>query len=200
MSRVISLFPDGIPKVPDDQGGQGSAAQPPVPAPPVRRRAIRPEDYIRRSMMPTSLDMNRASPWEQHNYRNRHGRGQRQPMFMRSLPRERTFCGMVEQAMASCYKRLAALCPVPAASVQWCIDDVPASDPLAWESDEVPMSRAFPAGGGEMARVVLYWRVIRDRAFDLADMEALVHDEMVLRLSELMAISPDDIDPLWTEE
>ncbi|MGO5287789.1 metallopeptidase family protein [Pseudoscardovia suis] len=138
-----------------------------------------------------------VAPWERKHYRNRHGRGQRQPMFGVRMPRYRTKSGAFDDLVASHIKRLRAAWPELFVNLQCAVEDVPPSDPLDWEEHKVPLSRAFPAGNGIPARIVLYSMPLQSRAASWSDLEFLVRDEIVFQLANLNGMHPEDIDPDW---
>lgn len=136
-------------------------------------------------------------PWERRCYRNRHGRGQRQPMFGLRMPRYRTKSGIFDDLAVSYLRRMKQAWPQLMCNVECAVEDVPPSDPLEWEDRAVPLSRSFPARDGMPARIVLYSMPIQSRAHDRIDLEFLIRDEIVLQLANLNGLHPEDIDPDW---
>ena len=77
--------------------------------------------------------------------------------------------------------------------VEFAVEEVPPSDPAAWE-DGVPLARLWPAHGRLPARIVVYRRPIlvvtkgRDHA-------VVVHDVIVEQIAILLGVDPGEIDP-----
>ncbi|MCI1902112.1 MAG: metallopeptidase family protein [Bifidobacteriaceae bacterium] len=136
-------------------------------------------------------------PWQRRVYRDPHGRGMRQPLFGARIPRYRTKAGQFDGAVVSQLKRLHQAWPQLIESIQCAVEDVPPSDPLPWEDREVTRSRAFPAEHDQPARIVMYRRPLESIARDGVDLQLLIRDEMVARLSDISGKRPEEIDPDW---
>lgn len=83
-------------------------------------------------------------------------------------------------------------------AVEFAVEDVPPSDPAAWESG-VPLGRVFPATARARARVVLYRRPIETRASEQAELAGLVGDVVVEQVAALLGRAPEEIDPRYDE-
>jgi predicted Zn-dependent protease with MMP-like domain len=137
-------------------------------------------------------------PWQNHVYRNRHGRGTRTPTFGVRLPRYRTSSGMFDDMVASQIRRLAQAWPKLVEPVQFAVEDVPPSEPVPWESRRIVNSHCFPAGRGIPARIVLYRMPIQTHHPNHEDMQWAIRDALVARLADLYGRRPEEIDPDWT--
>lgn len=136
-------------------------------------------------------------PWLTVSYRDRHGRGMRQPMFRMKMPQYRTRQGMFDNLVIAQFKRLALCFPNEVAQCDCAVEDVPPSTPLAWEEQKVPLSQGFPAQGNERMRIVLYRMPIEHRSPDRYACELIIRDEITMRFAELLGRDPHDIDPQW---
>ena len=137
-------------------------------------------------------------PWDRPQFRDRHGRGMRQPMFGTRIPRYRTATRRFDDAVLAQLKRLNGAWPELISPIQCAVEDVPASDPNDWEPRRRVLSRAFPAAHGAPARIVLYRRPIEATAGkDPTELQLVIRDELVAALADLYGRHPEDIDPDW---
>lgn len=136
-------------------------------------------------------------PWLSSTYRDRHGRGMRQPMFHMKMPQYRTRQGTFDNLVIAQFKRLATKFPKEVAQCDCAIEDVPPSVPLAWEEQRVALSQGFPAQHGERMRIVLYRMPIEHRSRDRYACELIIRDEITKRFAQLLGKDPRDIDPQW---
>lgn len=74
------------------------------------------------------------------------------------------------------------------------VEDVPPSDPSAWE-DGVPLGRLFPAQGRAPARIVVYRRPVETRAGDERELAVLVQHVVSEQVAAMLGIDPDDLGP-----
>lgn len=74
------------------------------------------------------------------------------------------------------------------------VEDVPPSDPAAWESG-VPLGRLFPAEGKRPNRIVVYRRPLETRANDEHELVMLVQEVVAEQVAAMLGIDPDDLDP-----
>lgn len=136
-------------------------------------------------------------PWQEPTYRNLHGRGQRRPTFGTQLPRTRTKAGIFEALVKDQIKQLDDAWPQLVRPIQFAVEDIPPSDPLPWDEQPCPLSRAFPVNRGIPARIVLYRMPIQDKAHSRFELQFTIRDEIVQGLAELYGKQPEDIDPTW---
>ncbi len=134
-------------------------------------------------------------PWNRPVYRDRHGRGQRRPVFGGWMPHYRTKQGLFDDMYLAEIRRLRSAWPHVIDSVQCLVEDVPPDDPLPWEEQHVPRSRLLPAEHGRPARIVLYRRPLETESYDAQDLEGLIRAELVDRVADLTGRRPDEIDP-----
>lgn len=73
------------------------------------------------------------------------------------------------------------------------VEDIPPSDPAAWE-ESVPLGRLFPATGRNAARLVVYRRPVASRALTDDELRALVDAVVAEQVAGLLGIDPDDLD------
>lgn len=137
-------------------------------------------------------------PWDRPQFRDRHGRGMRRPMFGTRIPRYRTSTGRFYDEVIAQLKRLGDAWPELVSPIQCAVEDVPASDPNVWEDRRRTLSRSFPATHGMPARIVLYRRPIETAAGkDRDELQLIIRDELVASLADLYGRHPEDIDPDW---
>lgn len=77
------------------------------------------------------------------------------------------------------------------------VEDVPPSDPAPWEHGGVALGRCFAADAGMPTRIVVYRRPVETRAIDAVDLADLVRDVVVEQVAQLLARSPDEVDPRY---
>lgn len=77
--------------------------------------------------------------------------------------------------------------------VEFAVEEVPPSDPAAWE-DGIPLARLWPADGRMPARIVLYRRPILTVARGV-DHAVIIHDVIVEQIALLLGVDPREIDP-----
>lgn len=78
--------------------------------------------------------------------------------------------------------------------VEFAVEDVPPSDPAAWESG-VPLGRLFPAQARMAPRVVVYRRPVETRVTEHHELAVLVNDVVVEQVAALLGIDPGELDP-----
>ncbi|MDO5077233.1 metallopeptidase family protein [Corynebacterium sp.] len=142
------------------------------------------------------------------NFRDRHGRGVRGPLFPQSVPRYQTrsqrFDALVLDAYAPLHQRYAA----QLRNLDIAIDLVPRMRHHApgFFTDEVfadgsvPLGRVIPAGidaagAPTRPRLVLFRTPIEQRSRTLEDRRSLIHTALVALLANHLNMSPTDIDP-----
>lgn len=136
-------------------------------------------------------------PWEAHSYRNRHGRGIRRPPFGLKLPTYRTASGNFDNQITLVVSRLKRYKPELFHNVECAVEDVPPSQPLAWEDNHVSLSQGFRAIHGIPARIALYRKPIELRSHDRIELYFIIRHEIIRQLAYLHEINPEDIDPSW---
>lgn len=134
-------------------------------------------------------------PWTSKIYRDRHGRGQRIPMFGTRLPRYRTRSGMFDDLVVSQIRRLSDAWPELVSPLQFAVEDVPPSSPAPWEDEPQLDSQAFPQEHGMPARIVLYRMPLQSRAPNRMELQLAIRDELVARMAEIYGRRPEEIDP-----
>lgn len=78
--------------------------------------------------------------------------------------------------------------------LEFAVEDVPPSDPAAWESSDVPLGRLFAAQGKMPARIVVYRRPVETRTGDARELAALVNDIIVEQVASLLGVDPRELD------
>ncbi|WP_018143554.1 metallopeptidase family protein [Alloscardovia criceti] len=149
--------------------------------------------------MTAMLDGMKELPWDKRIYRNRHGRGLRQPVFGTHLPLYRTSAGYFDKQVLAQITRLKRAWPQLFTHVECAVEDVPPSDPLSWEDYRVHLSQSFPSRHGIPARIALYRKPIEFRARNRTELDILIRDEIVRQLSELSGLPPQSIEPDWQD-
>ncbi|WP_018155341.1 metallopeptidase family protein [Demetria terragena] len=73
------------------------------------------------------------------------------------------------------------------------VEDIPPSDPAAWES-AIPLGRLFPAEGRTAPRLVVYRRPVASRAAGEDELRMLVQAVVAEQVATLLGINPDDLE------
>lgn len=126
--------------------------------------------------------------------RDRRGRGIRGPLLPPGAPAHRTRAQVFDDAVLDAMERLERRWPA-VSGTELAVEDVPPSDPAPWEGRGVPLGRLFPAESGQPARIVVYRRPVESRAVDATDLALLINDVLVEQVAELLARTPEEIDP-----
>lgn len=126
--------------------------------------------------------------------RDRRGRGIRGPLLPPGAPARRTRADLFDDTVLAAMDRLERRWPA-VSGTELAVEDVPPSDPAPWETRGVPLGRLFPAESGQPARIVVYRRPVESRALDAEDRVRLVNDVLVEQVAELLARTPEEIDP-----
>ena len=127
--------------------------------------------------------------------RNRHGRNQRGPMIRPGLPGWATRAQIFDEIVWEISDYLTRTFE-PAKQVEFCVEDVPPSDPAPWEHS-VRLGRAFGPDrrAGLRPRVIVYRLPIMNRAGDMKNAAEIVRGVLVENLAALYCQRPEDIDP-----
>lgn len=72
------------------------------------------------------------------------------------------------------------------------VEDVPPSDPAAWE-EAPPLGRLFPPDRGT-ARLVVYRRPVVTRAYGDSELSALVEAVVIEQVASLLNLPPEDLE------
>ncbi len=118
-------------------------------------------------------------------------------MFGTRLPRYRTRSGFFDDLVIGQIRRLRGAWPELIGPLQFAVEDVPPSMPAPWEPERRIASQAFAASHGAPARIVLYRMPLQGHAHNRIDLQFAIRDELVLRVAELYARRPEEIDPDW---
>ncbi len=124
-----------------------------------------------------------------------HGRGMSRPLLPPALPGYRTRAERFDELVADLSERLGSRWSSRWGTVEFGVEDVPASDPSPWERG-VPLGRVFPGEYGAATRIVLYRRPIEQRASD-DDLALLVRDILAEQVGHLLGMRPDEVDPTY---
>jgi predicted Zn-dependent protease with MMP-like domain len=82
--------------------------------------------------------------------------------------------------------------------VEFAVEEVPAIDPRALDTDAVPLSRLIPAEDGRPPRIVVYRRPVEARGGDdERDRARLIRDVVVEEVADLLGLAPESIDPTY---
>ena len=82
--------------------------------------------------------------------------------------------------------------------VEYAVEDTPLL-PDDWGEETVPLSSLIRGTGGDPTRLVLFRRPIEHRCESRADLDALVLTVIVEQVAELLGLSPEEIDPRYTD-
>ncbi|WP_402466814.1 metallopeptidase family protein [Isoptericola aurantiacus] len=126
--------------------------------------------------------------------RDRRGRGIRGPLLPPDAPARRTRAEQFDDTVLGVVQRIERRWPA-VSGTELAVEDVPPSDPAPWEDKGVPLGRLFPAEAGQPARIVVYRRPVESRALDGDDLVDLVNDVVVEQVAQLLARTPEEIDP-----
>lgn len=80
------------------------------------------------------------------------------------------------------------------ATVEFAVEDVPASDPAPWEEQAAALGRLLPASGERPARIVVYRRPVEVRSADREELTAVVQEVVVEQVAALLGVPPSEID------
>lgn len=133
--------------------------------------------------------------------RDRHGRGMRgpimPPMMPASLTRSEKFDQLVADFAAMLLRRHPTL-----KSVEFAVEEVPPSDPAAWERETVVVGRYFPEDKALRmpARIVIYRRPIITRVLGPDDLVDIVRMVVTEQVAEALGMNPEDVDPYYRIE
>ena len=105
------------------------------------------------------------------------------------LSRARSF----DEAVLRSVERLEARWGESLEHIEIGVEEVPPSDPSAWE-DAVPLGRAFPAEGKHRARMVIYRLPIQTRSADLDERDLLVEHVVTTQIAALLGRELDEDD------
>ena len=128
-------------------------------------------------------------------YRNMHGRGHRRPVFGAWLPQYRTSAGIFDSMVLAQLRRLRNGWPDLVDAVQCTVEDVPPVNQPPWVPEQIRYSHFFPAKRDKAPRIVLYRRPLESMSRDHNDLQLLIREELVLCLSEMSGLHPEDLDP-----
>lgn len=136
----------------------------------------------------------------QHRRRNRHGRGSRGVLFPPGIPARRTWAQSFEQVVMWHAQDMVDRFP-SIAGIEIAVEDVPPSDPTAWEQASASMCRVFNQDrlARLRPRLVLYRLPIHSRAgrATVRDPHAPLHSlvRMLLAdgISQLTGVHRDDL-------
>ncbi|GLW05358.1 hypothetical protein Misp01_04880 [Microtetraspora sp. NBRC 13810] len=90
------------------------------------------------------------------------------------------------------------------AAVEFAVEEVPplselGDGPDLLGGDPIPFGRAQSAAGSHPAVVVVYRRPLEARARDRDTLGALVHDAVVEQVANLLGLSPETVDPGYSD-
>lgn len=133
--------------------------------------------------------------------RDRRGRGIRGPLIPPAMPAWRTRSEKFDRLVASCAARLVRRHP-SLADVQFGVEEVPPSDPSAWELGSVAVGRYFPKDKGAAlpARIVVYRRPLLTRSYGPGDLADLVRAVLAEQAAQALGMNPEDVDPFYLGE
>jgi predicted Zn-dependent protease with MMP-like domain len=130
---------------------------------------------------------------------DRHGRGMLGPISRpssfapRGLPLQRSAAAQFDEVVAIEVTRLEKRLPQVVTQVEFAIEDVPNLD---GRSGEIPLTHSTGGTSHEPYRIVVFRRPIELRAERAGTGLAwLVRSALVLELADVLALSPEQIDP-----
>ncbi|MHA6751982.1 metallopeptidase family protein [Dermacoccus nishinomiyaensis] len=125
--------------------------------------------------------------------RDRHGRRHRGPLAWPPTPSMLSRARLFDEAVLRSVERLEARWGESLEHIEIGVEEVPPSDPSAWE-DAVPLGRAFPAEGKHRARMVIYRLPIQTRSADLYERDLLVEHVVTTQIAALLGRELDEDD------
>ena len=133
--------------------------------------------------------------------RDRHGRGLRGPVMPPMMPAALTRAERFDQLVADYAAHLLRMHP-SLRSVEVGVEEVPPSDPAAWERDTIAVGRYFPEDRALRmpARIVIYRRPILARAYSREDLTDIVRLVVTEQVGEALGMNPEDVDPYYRME
>lgn len=130
--------------------------------------------------------------------RNRHGRGLRGDVMPPDLPGARTRAERFEDLVAESAERLEVLWGQPIAAMVFTVELLPNAKSLDFAQaagSPVPLGRSLGATPRRPARVVIHRRPVEELAGAEVLLPELVHLAVVEQVAELLARTPEEIDP-----
>lgn len=130
--------------------------------------------------------------------RNRHGRGLRGDVMPPDLPGSRTRAERFEDLVAESAERLEALWGQPIAAMVFLVELLPNTKSLDFAQgagSPIPLGRSLSATPRRPARVVIHRRPVEELAGAEMLLPELVHLAVVEQVAELLARTPEEIDP-----
>lgn len=121
----------------------------------------------------------------------------RRAMFGMRMPYYRTATGYFDDQVAVAIRTIKRRHPDLLTKIECAVEDVPPSDPLAWEEYSASLSQSFPASHGVPARIALYRKPIEARAHHRIELQLIIREELVRQIAALTGMYPEDIDPSW---
>lgn len=131
-------------------------------------------------------------------YRDSHGRGQRRPTFGFWLPQYRTKSGMFDRFVMNQLRRLHRGWPDLIDSIRYEVEEIPTMDTTPWRDRTIKYSSVrSPRHRNEPTCIILYRRPLEALARDIDDLQLLIREELVVCLSEIIGLRPEEIDPTF---
>ncbi|WP_134322655.1 metallopeptidase family protein [Cumulibacter soli] len=142
--------------------------------------------------------------------RDRRGRGIRGPLFPQTVPVYRSRAELFDDLVLDIVEQIDPKWRDVIEAVEFAVEDVPRvthqhpedviHQPNVIEDASVPLSKLAPGhvdglGREHAPRIVIYRRPLEVRGRSVADLRDLVHEIVVEQLSNLLGVSPSDIDP-----
>ncbi len=148
--------------------------------------------------------------------RDRHGRGARGPVIgsvdgpgveLTSLGAQRIrwpnarerFDHIVLGTVAQLEERLSPAQVEGLGLVEYAVEDAPLV-PNDWTGHQVPLSALIRGSGTQPTRLVIFRRPVEHRSGSREELMALVHLVLVEQLSELLGVTPEQIDPRYEQD
>lgn len=115
------------------------------------------------------------------------------PLSPRGVP-SRTPGELFDAIVLGAVARLEERCHDRLGAVEFAVEEAPVVTHHDGD-DPVPLASLVPGTSTTPARLVLFRRPIELRCETRADVDALVHTVLVEQVSELLGVSPEEIDP-----
>ena len=140
--------------------------------------------------------------------RDSHGRGLRGTLTPQDVPLYRSRAQRFDDLVLDAVAQLEPRWETELSAVEFAVEEIPAGDLAADQTEPVPLARAdpAPAGAGDPgqparpARIVLYRRPLMARADDEEDLGELVLDVVIEEFARLLGVDPQAVDPGYPDE
>jgi len=121
------------------------------------------------------------------------------PLSPRGVPATRSPREVFDSIVLGVARRLEERWHDQLGLLEFAVEETPIV-PQEWSSDPVPLASLVTGSGATPTRLVLFRRPIELRSETRSDLNALVLTVVVEQVSELLGVSPEEVDPGYDVE